>query len=135
MKYVPTAILLVVGLINFYPIVGVISAERLMKLYGVGLENSDLVILMRHRAVLFGLLGAFIIAAAFKSSLQLLACVAGLVSMIAFIALAYAAGDYGDALRKVIVADIAASIGLVVVLALRVWGAVSSELSPNTWRT
>ena len=119
MKHLTTAILLIVGLINFYPVVGVISVERLGNLYGIDFEHPDLVILMRHRAVLFGLLGALIVTAAFKPSLQLLACVAGLVSMTAFVALAYAAGDYGEALRKVVAADIVGSLGLVLVLILR----------------
>ena len=68
-----------------------------------------------------GLLGAFLVISAFKPSLQLLACVAGLASMIAFVMLAYAAGDFGEALRKVVAADIVGSIGLIVVLALRKW--------------
>ncbi len=119
MKYLIAAILLTVGLINFYPVVGVFSAEHLGKLYGISLESTDLIVLMRHRAVLFGLLGAFIITSALKPSLQLLACVAGLASMIAFVLLAYAAGDYGAALHKVVVADVVASIGLIIVLALR----------------
>lgn len=121
MKYLPAAILLIVGLINFYPVVGVISAERLAKLYEINLENTDLIVLMRHRAVLFGLLGAFIMMSAFRPSLQLFACVAGLVSMIAFILLAYTSGDYGDALHRVVVADIIGSAGLILVLVLRRW--------------
>ena len=120
-KYLISAILLVVGLINFYPVVGVFSAERLAGLYGINLDSIDLIILMRHRAVLFGLLGAFIMMSALKPSLQLLACVAGLASMIAFVLLAYAAGDFGEALRKVVAADIVGSIGLIVVLVLRRW--------------
>ena len=121
MKYIVTALLLIVGLINFYPVVGVISTDRLVQLYGIDLENVDLIILMRHRAVLFGLLGAFVIASAFKPSFQLLASVAGLVSMIAFILLAYTVGGYGEALHRIVLADVVASIGLVVVLVLRWW--------------
>ena len=121
MKKAQIAILLVVGLMNLYPVVGVISSEQIMHLYGVQLETNGLLILMRHRAVLFGLLGAFIIFSAFKSSFQLLACVAGLVSMVSFIILAYLSGDYGEALQKIIVADVIGSIGLIAVLGIRVW--------------
>lgn len=121
MKYLTIGILLLVGLINFYPVVGVVSAERLASLYGINFEDANLIILMRHRAVLFGLLGAFIIASAIKPSLRLLACIAGLISMMSFVVLAYAAGEYGDALHKVVVADIAGSAGLIIVLVLRRW--------------
>jgi hypothetical protein len=45
---------------------------------------------MRHRAVLFGLLGAFLIAAAFLPSLQLAALVAGFASVVSFLYLSAA---------------------------------------------
>ena len=111
--------LLLAGLINLYPVVGVISVEQLVKLYDVSLADTDLIILLRHRAILFGLLGAFIIYSAFRSSVQVIACIAGLVSMISFIVIAYAVGEFGDAFNKIIVADIVGSIALVAVLVAR----------------
>lgn len=118
MKYVVSTILVIVGLINLFPVIGVVSVETLARLYGYAPEGVDAEILMRHRAVLFGLLGAGIIASAFKPAFQLPACIAGLVSMLAFIALALAAGEYGDALNKAVVADAIGSFGLIIVLAI-----------------
>ena len=118
MKKFITGALLIAGAINLYPVVGVFSVDQLVKLYGVPLEDGDLIILMRHRAILFGLLGSFIIYSAFRSSLQSLACVAGLVSMLMFIVLAYASGEFGDALNKAIVADVVGSVALVAVLVI-----------------
>ena len=117
-KFVVAALLLA-GLINFVPVVGVISVDQLERLYEVTLTNDDLIILMRHRAVLFGMLGAFIIYSAFRKSLQTLACIAGLISMISFIILAYASGEFGQALNKVIIADVIGSIALALVLVIR----------------
>ncbi len=117
-KHAITAIILIVGLINLYPVIGVISVERLASLYGIDLAHPDLIILMRHRAVLFGILGAFIIASAFKQSLRLVACITGLISMTAFVVLAYATGAYGEAIDKVVMVDIVGSLGLVIVLVL-----------------
>ncbi|MDA1064275.1 MAG: phosphopantetheine adenylyltransferase [Proteobacteria bacterium] len=114
-----TAALLLAAAINLYPVVGVISVDQLEKLYGVSLDNGDLIILMRHRAILFGLLGTFLIFSVFRSSIQTLACIAGLVSMISFIALAYASGHFGEALNKAIVADLVGSLALVAVLVIR----------------
>ena len=111
--------LLLAGLINFIPVIGVVSVAQLEQLYGVPLDNTDLIILLRHRAILFGLLGAFIIYSAFRESLQTLACIAGLVSMISFIVLAYASGDFGQILNKVIIADVVGSIALIAVLLVR----------------
>lgn len=119
MKKIVTGALLLAGLINLYPVVGVISIDQLEKLYGLPLENSDLVVLMRHRAILFGLLGAFIIYSAFRHSLQVIACIAGLISMLSFIVLAYASGEYGDVLHKIVIADVVGSVALLAVLVIR----------------
>ncbi len=119
MKYARTTLLLVAGIINFIPLVGVISVEQLVRLYEVPLQSTDLIILMRHRAVLFGLLGAFILYSIIRPGLQQLACVAGLVSMLSFVLLAYAVGDFGQPMSKIIVADIIGSVALLAVLLLR----------------
>lgn len=119
MKRVTAFLLVAVGVINVAPLVGVVSVEQLKQLYDVDLASTDLIILMRHRAVLFGLVGSFIVFSAFKRPLQVLACVAGLVSMLSFIILAYASGDYGAALHKIIIADVVGSISLIAVLVLR----------------
>ena len=119
MKKVVTAALLIAGVINLYPVVGVISADQLVELYGVPLGHGDLIILMKHRAVLFGLLGTFIIYSAFRSSVQTVACTAGLVSMISFIAIAYVSGEFGETFNKIIVADVVGSIALAAVLIIR----------------
>lgn len=121
MERIIAGILILVGLINFYPIVGVLSAEMLSRLYKIDIPNGDIHILLGHRAVLLGLLGAFIIYSAFKPELQWWAIVIGLVSMLSFIALALLVGNYGAGIRQVIIADVIASIGLLIILALRLW--------------
>lgn len=121
MQKIIGGILILVGLINFFPAVGLLSAEMLSVLYKVDIPNNDIHILLRHRAILFGLLGAFIIYSAFKPELQWWAVVVGLVSMLSFIVLAFLIGDYGSGVRKVVVADAIASVGLFIVTGLRLW--------------
>lgn len=75
---------------------------------------------MRHRAVLFGLLGLFLVYAAFQPSLQPLAIIAGLVSVVSFIAIAWSVGGYNDSVRKVVIADIIAIVALIVAGAIHV---------------
>lgn len=70
MRHVASAMLFIVGVIHLLPLSGVLGAERLGLLYGLQFHEPNLAILMRHRAVLFGLLGAFFIAAAFQPSWQ-----------------------------------------------------------------
>ncbi|MDR3499456.1 MAG: hypothetical protein P4L72_09540 [Parvibaculum sp.] len=114
------AILLLVGLLNFYPVIGAVGAARLAALYGLPIEGPDLAILMRHRALLFGLVGAFIVSAAFAPGLRVPAFIAGFVSMGGFIWIARSEGTYGRHIRKVVIADIAGSAALLVAAALHV---------------
>ncbi|MER0044432.1 hypothetical protein [Pseudomonas sp. MGal98] len=81
-------LLLIVGVIHLLPLVGVLGGERLNALYGLSFNEPNLHILMRHRAVLFGLLGGLLVAAAFLPSLRAIALVGGLISVLSFLLLA-----------------------------------------------
>lgn len=120
MEKVVTGLLVLVGIIHLLPVSGVLGVERLAALYGLSLGEPNIEILMRHRAILFGLLGLFLLYAAFQPSLQLMAIVAGLVSVVSFIAIAWSVGGYNEAIRKVVIADIIATIALIAAGAIRV---------------
>ena len=122
METLATTLFLIVGVVNLLPVSGVLSTSRLRALYGVAFEDSNLVILMRHRAVLFGIIGALLVASAFHSPLRPLALVAGLISMLSFVLIAYRVGNYNEALRRIVLVDLAAS-ALLVAAALTAGGA------------
>ena len=111
-------LLIIVGFVNFMPVVGLFSAERLRQLYGLEFEEKNLVILMRHRALLFGLIGGLMMVSAFRPELQSFAIGMGFVSMIGFVVLARLEGAVNEHLRKVVWVDVVASILLVIVLIL-----------------
>jgi hypothetical protein len=115
--------LLVVAIIHLIPLAGVIGAERLASLHGLDFSEPNLAILMRHRAVLFGLLGGFLGYAAFRASLQRLALVAGLVSVASFLLLAWSIGGYNPLIRRVVAADVVALVCLVIGVAAHVFSA------------
>lgn len=120
MKMLITVIFILVGLINLYPAIGMLSSEQLVALYGIEFVSSEHLILMRHRAVMFGLLGVLILCAAFKPAMRPLASIAALVSMISFIVIALAYADYNlaaisSSIYKVVIADIIASIALLAI--------------------
>ncbi len=119
MNRVVTACLIVAGLINFVPVVGVISAEVLAGFYEIPPPEGDLLILMRHRALLFGILGGLILVSTVRRHLQPAAVAAGLISMVGFIVLAVLAGDYGAKVRGAVVLDLIGSAALVAVALLR----------------
>ncbi len=103
---------LLVALVNALPVVGVISGDRLRAMYGVELSSPDLVLLMRHRAVLFGIVAALLAMASVQPELRVVAAGAGFVSMLSFVGLAGLSGPVGRPLRRVVIIDVAASIVL-----------------------
>jgi hypothetical protein len=113
MRHVITASLIVAAIIHLLPLPGVLGSTRLAALYGLDFTEPNLAILMRHRAVLFGLLGVFLLYAAFKPALQPLALAAGLVSVVSFLALAWLSDGYNSQVGRVVIADIVALIALI----------------------
>lgn len=121
MRHAITAALLVAALIHLLPVSGVFGADRLAALYGVPVADPNLLILMRHRAVLFGLLGVFLAVAAFTPALQGAALVAGTVSVVSFLWLAVSVGGYNAAIARVVVADLVALVSLVLGAGVWAW--------------
>jgi hypothetical protein len=114
MRFIVASMLLAVGIIHLLPLSGVLSAARLFDLYGITFEDPNLEILMRHRAVLFGLLGIFLLTSAFLPNLQLAALITGFVSVVSFLYLAYLVGGYNDQVNRIVTADKAALVCLLV---------------------
>ncbi|MDQ8037437.1 MAG: hypothetical protein REI12_08450 [Pedobacter sp.] len=114
MEYVISASLLIAAAIHLLPLSGLLGRKPLEKLYGITVEEPNLEILMRHRAALFGLLGAFLLYAAFQPAMQLPAFIAGFVSVVSFLWIAWSTGKYNAQLARVFTADIIALLSLVV---------------------
>ena len=93
---------------------GVLGRERLEALYGIPVAEPNLLILMRHRAVLFGVLGVFFVVAVFEQQLQVAAFIMGFASVVPFLWLAWAAGGYNAQVARVFRADVVALLCLVV---------------------
>jgi hypothetical protein len=115
MRLVLPAALLLVAAIHLLPLAGVINGSKIASLYGIVVQDPNIEIILRHRAVLFGLLGAFIATAAFRPHLQPLALLAGTVSVAAFLALAFSVGGYNAAIATVVKVDILAALALALV--------------------
>lgn len=114
MRYLVSAMLVIVAIIHLLPLSGVIGSERLASLYGISFAEPNIAILMRHRAVLFGLLGLFLLFAAFAPRFQVAAFVIGFVSVVSFLWLASSVGGYNAAISRVVTADIVALVCLIV---------------------
>ena len=114
MKMLISVMLVIVGVIHILPSVGMFGAERLSALYGLRIDEPNLLILMRHRAVLFGLLGAYLLYAAFQPTHQRTALVAAWISVTSFLYFAWQSGGYNAAIARVFWVDVIAAVCLVV---------------------
>ncbi|MEM9533759.1 MAG: phosphopantetheine adenylyltransferase [Pseudomonadota bacterium] len=114
MRFVTGLVLLLVAAIHAIPLVGVVSAERVASLYGVAVNDPNLEILLRHRAVLFGLLAVFLACSAFRAALRGAGLIVAAASVVSFLLLAQLVGGYNPAIANVVRADWVA-LGLLVV--------------------
>jgi hypothetical protein len=75
------------AVVHALPAVALIGRSHLERAYGVSLEDPGVVLLLRHRAVLFGILAAAAVAALFSEALRTPVLVASLVSVGSYVIL------------------------------------------------
>ena len=97
-----------------------LGSAQLAALYGLDFGDPNLALLMRHRAVLFGLLGIGCAIAAFRPEWQNVALIAAGVSTVSFLLLAWTGGTYTPAIARVVVADVVAVACIALAALLRV---------------
>ena len=89
MRYGVPLILVLVAVVHALPLVGVLGAGKLAQLYGTPVQDAGVELLLRPRAVLFGLLAAVMGDAALRPDLHRVGLVAGLVSVVSFLLLSW----------------------------------------------
>jgi hypothetical protein len=115
-------LLVMVAVIHLLPAVGVGGRAPLERRYGTAVDEPNLLVLMRHRAVRFGLLGAFLLAAAFDRRLHFAGLVAGLMSVGSFLVLESRTGAMNAHARRICVVDTVAAACLLGGLLLHLAG-------------
>lgn len=113
------SLLFLVGLINFLPIIGIVSLDKINQSYGLSLEDNNLAILLRHRALLFGLIGGFIFYSLFNPQHQVVAITLATVSMLGYLYFFWSIGEANAALLKVAYVDIIGVVILFIAIALK----------------
>lgn len=114
MRHVAALMLLLVAFVHLPPLIGVLGTGRLEALYGTPVTGPDLAILMRHRAMLFGLLGGYQLWAVFRPAHRTVAFVAGIISLAAFLALVYSTPGHNANIARVAAIDVVALVFAVV---------------------
>jgi len=95
-----TTVLVLAGIVHLLPAIGVAGRERLRVLYGVELDDPAVLLLMRHRAVMFAAIGLLMLIAVFVPPWQLPASLAGLISTAGYCLLAGWPGGWPLPLRR-----------------------------------
>lgn len=123
MSILIAAALLALGLIHLLPAIGLLSAARVAGLYGIAVDEPNLELLMRHRAVLFAWLGGFCVAAAFQPRWQGAALLAAGISVLSFLVLTWSIGGLNAALLRVVRVDAVAAVLLAIGAGAWLWQA------------
>jgi hypothetical protein len=118
---VPIVALLVAGIIHLLPVPGVMGVSTLARLYGIEVNDPNTAILLQHRALLFGVLGALMLSAIALPWLRVTALSVALFSAASFIVVAMAVGGYNPSIERIVVADIVASVLLSAGLVAELW--------------
>nr|WP_156780774.1 hypothetical protein [Hyphomonas sp. Mor2] len=110
-----TALFWALAVIKFPPIIAAIAPGQLTRLYGVPAEDRTLVTLLQHRAILLGIVGAGCAVAAHVEAFRWPALWAASISIVTFLVLCAAQGQFAGPLRKIAIMD---AIGVPIVIAL-----------------
>lgn len=106
------------GVIHLLPLGGLLGRTLLERAYGIQLgEGQDPVILMQHRALLFGLLAAGCLLAIGIPAWRVPTGIAALISMLGFVLIA-AVQPHGAAIARVMWIDVGAALLLALGLLL-----------------
>ena len=98
--------LLTAGIINAIPVLLAFLPSKITESYGISLPDANYELLLRHRALLFGIIGGLMIYSAISKKYYDLATLVGMVSMVSFVLLYLMVdGEVNAALTKVMQID------------------------------
>lgn len=93
------------SVINLLPTIGVIGPNRLQSLYGIDITEPNLLLMMQHRAVLFGLVGGVLGGSIWWKQWRPISFAAGLLSMGSYLLLGYSSSpslkDFNAQIQRV----------------------------------
>ncbi|MFT5572647.1 MAG: hypothetical protein ACI9FR_001571 [Cryomorphaceae bacterium] len=101
-----TIAFIVAGTIHTMPVIGVFGSDRIKALYDLQVTDPNLLLLLQHRAILFGVVAVILFAAVFNPAYHSLAIGLGTLSMLTFIAFAYFGSGISASLVKVAWVDL-----------------------------
>ncbi len=128
MLFVQSA-LLFSSCINLLPISGVIGPNKLAQLYGITISDANELLMMRHRAVLFGAVGGILGASVVHKPLRRVAYCVGLTSMASYVLLVLSQGvqSFNPEIQRVFWVDILGVVWLGIAAFIDRFGAATEQ--------
>lgn len=114
MKWITLFSLSVAAIVHTLPVLGAFGAPWLQKLYGLEFAEPNVLLLMRHRAVLFGILACVMVYAMWVPTFRWFALGMALVSTLSFVLMASPSSSHTPEIAKVVRIDWAVIVLLVV---------------------
>jgi hypothetical protein len=114
--------ILVVSGIHLMPLTGLLGRDKLFQLYGIHFTDNNALILMQHRAVLFGVLGGLWVYCALDQKLHNIAYVTSTICVSSFLLLCKLNENINNSIFRVFKADLIALTAIAI-------GSVSNYLS------
>ncbi|WP_135355000.1 phosphopantetheine adenylyltransferase [Leptospira ryugenii] len=105
---------IITGIIHALPVYGAIGNQALEKLYGLPIQDPNLLILLRHRAILFGIVSCVCFLAAFEPNYRNLGFLIGYISVLSFLWMVWQSNGTNEKIQRVFAMDIVALLSLVV---------------------
>lgn len=107
-RKIAIALLVVIGVLTASPIVTAFNPNGITALYSVALENDAVLLLVRHRQILLGLLGATLVCGAFFGSLRMMAIAINVLSKSAFLVFSLTTPTLTPGLQRIVYFDVVA---------------------------
>jgi hypothetical protein len=105
-RNIAIALLVVIGMLTASPSITAFNPNGITALYGVALENDTTLLLVRHRQIILGLLGATLVCGAFFGSLRMMAITINVLSKSAFLGLCLTTSTLTPGLQRIIYFDV-----------------------------
>jgi len=106
--------LFIAGIINIIPSILAFVPDKISSSYGIEIHDANYELLLRHRAVLFAIVGGIMIYSAITKKYYSLALIVGIISMLSFVILLFLIkGDINSELHSVMKIDV---IGIMILL-------------------
>jgi hypothetical protein len=114
------AILVVIGVITASPVITALNPNGITSLYNVTFEDDAVLLLVKHRQVMLGVLGVALVYGAFFYHLRIMVITAAVISKLAFVGLCLTTPNLTQGIQRVIYFD-TVSIVLLLIAAVIFW--------------